>query len=237
MSPLDEHGNYVPADVTLVAGSVSSAARTATGTGSSFQTVNTDSIEGFLAVTAVSASTSPTLDVRLETSLDAGSTWSTVGSFAQATGVTTKNKVFGPLGDSCRWGWTLGGSSIAATMTTALAGANNDMTYTADVAGSGGNSITVRYVDPAAISQALGVVVVGNAITVNLATDGAGAITSTAAQVKSAIDGSAPAAALVDVANAGGNSGAGVVTAMAATALSGGVTNSFTFSVAAEANN
>lgn len=236
MSPLDERGNYVPADVTLVAGSVSSAARTATGTGSAFQTVNTDSIEGFLSVTAVSASSSPTLDVRLETSLDAGSTWSTVGSFAQATGVTTKNKVFGPLGDSCRWGWTLGGSSIAATLTTALAGANNDMTYTADVAGSGGNAITVAYV-VAGLNTALSVGVVGNAITVNVATDGAGAATSTAAQVKTAVDASAPASALISVANAGGDSGAGVVTAMAATALTGGVTNSFTFAVAAEANN
>lgn len=237
MSPLDERGNYVSADTTLTAGSVTSAARTATGTGSAFQTVRTNSIEGFLAVTAVPAATSPTLDVRLETSLDAGSTWSTVGAFAQATGVTTKNKVFGPLGDSCRWGWTIGGSSIAATLTTALTGANNDMVFTADTAGSGGNAITVAYVDPAAISQSLGVVVAGSAITVNLATDGAGAITSTAAQVKTAIDASGPAAALVNVANAGGDTGAGVVTAMAAAALSGGVTLSFTFSVAAEANN
>lgn len=236
MSPLDERGNYVPGDVTLVAGSVASAARTATGTGSAFQTVNTDSVEGFLDVTAVAAASSPTLDVRLETSLDAGTSWSTVGAFAQATGVTTKNKVFGPLGDSCRWGWTLGGTSVKAVLTTALAGANNDMTFTADTAGAGGNAITVAYV-VAGLSTSLSVAVVGTAITVNVATDGAGAATSTAAQVKTAIEASGPAAALVDVANAGGNDGTGVVAALAATPLAGGVTNGFTFSVAAEANN
>jgi hypothetical protein len=236
MTPLDERGNYVPADVTLVAGSVASAARTASGTGSAFQTVNTDSIEGFLAVTVVPAATSPTLDARLETSLDDGSTWSTVGAFAQATAVTTKNKVFGPLGDSCRWAWTLGGSSIKAAMTTALTGANNDMTYTADTAGVGGNSITVAYV-VSGLSTALSVAVVGTAITVTVATDGAGAATSTAAQIKTAIEASGPAAALVDIANAGGDTGAGVVTAMAATPLAGGVTLSFTFAIAAEANN
>jgi hypothetical protein len=222
--------------VTLVAGSVASAARTASGTGSAFQTVNTDSIEGFLAVTVVPAATSPTLDARLETSLDDGSTWSTVGAFAQATAVTTKNKVFGPLGDSCRWAWTLGGSSIKAAMTTALTGANNDMTYTADTAGVGGNSITVAYV-VSGLSTALSVAVVGTAITVTVATDGAGAATSTAAQIKTAIEASGPAAALVDIANAGGDTGAGVVTAMAATPLAGGVTLSFTFAIAAEANN
>jgi hypothetical protein len=236
MTPLDEYGNYVSPDTALVAGSVASAARTATGNGSAFETVDANSIEGFLAVTVVPAATNPTLDARLETSLDDGSTWSTVGAFAQVTGVTTKNKVFGPLGDSCRWAWTIGGTSIKAAMTTALTGANNDMTFTADTAGVGGNSITVRYVDPAAISQSLGVVVAGSAITVNLATDGAGAITSTAAQVKTAIEASGPAAALVDVANAGGDSGAGVVTAMAVTPLAGGVTVSFTFAIAAEAN-
>lgn len=118
MTPLDEFGNYVSPDTTLVAGSVASAARTATGNGSAFDTTSFNSIEGFLTVTAASGTT-PTLDVRLETSLDAGTTWSTVAAFAQATAATTKNKVFGPLGDSCRWAWTIAGTTPSFTFSVA----------------------------------------------------------------------------------------------------------------------
>lgn len=111
MSPLNEQGNYVPGDRVLTAGAVASGARTSSGNGSAFETVGVDSIEGFLTVTAATAPTS--LDVRLETSLDAGVTWSTVGAFAQVTtGTDSKNKVLGPLGDSCRWAWTIVGTSF-----------------------------------------------------------------------------------------------------------------------------
>lgn len=123
MTPLDEHGSYISADTTLVAGAVASAARTASGNGSAFQTVRTNSIEGYLTVTAASGTT-PTLDVRLETSLDAGTSWQTVAAFAQATATTTKNKVFGPLGDSCRWAWTIAGTTPSFTFSVA-AEANN----------------------------------------------------------------------------------------------------------------
>lgn len=109
----------------------------------------------------------------------------------------------------------------AAALTTALTGANNDLVFTARKAGKAGESITVAYVDPAANSQALSVAVVGNAITVNLATDGGGAITSTGATVLAAINGSATASALVFASLAAANSGAGVVTAMVAAALAG----------------
>jgi hypothetical protein len=114
------------------------------------------------------------------------------------------------------------GSIRTASLTTALAGANNDLVYTARLAGAAGNGITVRYVDPAANNAALSVSVAGQAITVNLATGAGGAITSTAAQVKTAVDASAAAAALVSVANAAANNGTGVVTALAATPLAGG---------------
>lgn len=121
MSPLNEQGNYIADDTTLVAGSVVSAARTASGNGAAFQTVNTDSIEGYLAVTAATAPTS--LDVSLQTSLDGGTSWQTVGAFAQVTASTgTKNKVFGPLGDSCRWAWAVVGTSFTFSV---AAEANN----------------------------------------------------------------------------------------------------------------
>jgi hypothetical protein len=48
------------------------------------------------------------------------------------------------------------------------------------------------------------------------------AITSTAAQIKAALDANVTVAALVSIANAGGNDGTGVVTALAATALANG---------------
>ena len=116
-----------------------------------------------------------------------------------------------------------GGSALKATLTTALTGTNNDLKYTAREAGVGGNSITVRYVDPAGNNAALSVTVAGTAITVNLATNGSGTITSTAAQVAAAIAAKQQASVLVDVENAAGNDGTGVVTALAATPLTGGV--------------
>ena len=113
------------------------------------------------------------------------------------------------------------GTLTAASLTTALTGTNNDLVYTAKDTSLDGNNITVRYVDPAANSQTLYVKVDGQAITVNLATNGGGTITSTAAQVAAAIAAHPLANALVSVANAGGNDGTGVVTALSATNLSG----------------
>jgi Zinc carboxypeptidase/Chitobiase/beta-hexosaminidase C-terminal domain len=52
----------------------------------------------------------------------------------------------------------------------------------------GGNSLTAQLVDPGAADAPLGVSVTGNDIRVSLATDSAGAITSTAAQVVAALN-------------------------------------------------
>lgn len=129
-----------------------------------------------------------------------------------------------PIGGS----WTVGGTWSLATLTTSLAGANNDLKYTAfngedtAVRGSAGNAVRVRYV-VAGASTALSVSVSGNDITVNVATDGASAATSTAAQIATAVNNSATASKKVSVANATGNDGTGVVTALAFTALTGGV--------------
>src|SRR5882724_1171641 len=109
-----------------------------------------------------------------------------------------------------------------ATLTTALAGANNDLKYSSVSSGVAGNSTTIRYVDPAAANAPLSISVTGQAITVNLATDGSSVITSTSAQIAAAIAANPQAAALVTVANAGADTGAGVVIAMAATPLTGG---------------
>jgi hypothetical protein len=130
----------------------------------------------------------------------------------------------GPRGSRFRLipgNWQAFGISLPASLTTVLAGANNDMVWTARNRGTGGNAITVAYV-VAGASTPLSIGVVGNAITVNVATNGSSVATSTAAQVKAAVEASAAANALVKLANAASNDGTGVVAAQAATALSGG---------------
>jgi len=113
-----------------------------------------------------------------------------------------------------------------ATLTTALTGTNNDLTFTAVQPGADGNSITVSYVNaggttPLSVDLQRPLNGPVRAVVVTLATT-TGTITSTAAQVAAAVNGHARAQNHVQAANAAGNDGTGVVTAMAATALSGG---------------
>lgn len=106
-----------------------------------------------------------------------------------------------------------------AALTINPAGSNNSMTYTSKLQGLEGEQITVEYVDPGGASASLNVDVQGTGIKVNLATGTDSAITSTAALVKAAIEANAAAAALVSVADAGGDDGTGVVAAAAEAAL------------------
>jgi hypothetical protein len=106
-----------------------------------------------------------------------------------------------------------------STLTTSLTGANNDLKFTAQTAGTGGDAITIRYLDPAGNDQELDVTVAGSAITVHLSTGGGGAITTTASSIVSKIAGTPAATALVDSDPAPANDGTGVVTAMVATHL------------------
>lgn len=108
---------------------------------------------------------------------------------------------------------------IKAALTTALAGTNNDLVFTAKVGGPAGNSIRVQYV-VSGTNTALSVSVQGFDIIVTVATDGAAAATSTSAQVKSAIE--AVASGLVTIAHAASNDGTGIVAALSLTALTGG---------------
>lgn len=108
----------------------------------------------------------------------------------------------------------------AATLTTALAGSDNDLTFTARKGGSWGNDVQVAYVDPGGATASLSVVVSGPLITVNLAR-AASAIITTANDIKTAIERKPDARALVEVELAGA-AGTGIVTALAATSLAGG---------------
>lgn len=118
-------------------------------------------------------------------------------------------------------GFRVPGGSTPASFTTA-GPANSNLTYTAKAVGAAGNAVTVAYV-VAGASTPLTVGVVANAITVNVATSAGSAATSTGAQVRAAVIASGPASALVNVANAPGNNGTGVVAAFGATNLTGGV--------------
>jgi hypothetical protein len=118
-------------------------------------------------------------------------------------------------------------ASAQATADMNPAGDDNGLTFTAVEYGSGGNLITVEYIDPGAESQSLTVSTSLKAISVSLATDGAGDITSTAAEVKAAVEANARAAEIVtvviDTDDTGvADDGSGVVAALAATALAGG---------------
>jgi phage tail sheath protein FI len=94
--------------------------------------------------------------------------------------------------------------------------------FKAVTGGTSGNSVTVRYVDPASNSAALAVSVVSNAITVNLATNGSGGLISTRQQVIDAINQSTPASALLTATLGSGFVGSDFLAAVAATNLAGG---------------
>lgn len=111
---------------------------------------------------------------------------------------------------------------VAASLTTALAGANNDLKFTAETPGTGGNAITVEY-SVAGNNTPLSIDVLANDITVNVATNVGGTAISTAASVMGAINEDGDASALVEATLAPGSNGTGVVTAMAPTNLTGGV--------------
>jgi len=108
-----------------------------------------------------------------------------------------------------------------ATLTTAHAGTNNDLKFTAKPAGTVGNGYRVAFV-VAGASTPLSIGLSGNDLTVNVQTNGSSVAISTAQQVMDAIKANAPASAKFEVALAPGNDGTGVVAAQALTNLSGG---------------
>jgi hypothetical protein len=114
-------------------------------------------------------------------------------------------------------------TNTAATLSTSMSGTNNDIVLTARTAGTAGNDITLALIDPSANNAALSVAVTGTDIVVNLATGAGGAITTTATQLLAAIAASTAANALVSGALKGSDNGGSAVTALAETALSGGL--------------
>ncbi|KKM14680.1 hypothetical protein LCGC14_1703700 [marine sediment metagenome] len=104
-----------------------------------------------------------------------------------------------------------------ASLTTSQAGDDDDLVYTAIQPGTAGNAITVQYSTSEGVSaDSESSTVTGVAIVVQIHA------TSTADQVKTAINASSDTTALVTVADKAENDGTGVVGTMGATNLTGG---------------
>lgn len=99
-------------------------------------------------------------------------------------------------------------------------GLDNDIKFSAVTAGQGGNKITITYVDLSAVNASLSLSVAGTALTVYLATNGSGQVTTTANDIIAAISASTEASALVSTELIG--TGTGVVTAIATVNLANG---------------
>ncbi|RYD38763.1 MAG: hypothetical protein EOP87_00925 [Verrucomicrobiaceae bacterium] len=110
---------------------------------------------------------------------------------------------------------------VAATLITTFGSPNSNLKLTANAAGVGGNEITFEAVTSGP-NLTLAITVTDIAIHVRMASNGFAVPTTTANQLKAALEASAPAMALVSVALAPGNSGAGVCTTMEETPLEGG---------------
>lgn len=116
---------------------------------------------------------------------------------------------------------------LTASLTTALANANANLVFTAKTVGTVGNSNTIAYVDPAGNNAPLAVTVTPNTgyctVSISLATDAAGAITTTANDILVALAGEGDSFSdYLSVTYATGNDGSGKVAALAATPLAGG---------------
>ncbi len=99
----------------------------------------------------------------------------------------------------------------ALAATGVLGTGNSALVLTAKTAGNTGNNIRLVTEDPGAANQSVAVTVSGQVIRVSLATGSDKGVTTTASQLKTAIEGDATATAMVAVALGEGSSGAGVV--------------------------
>lgn len=109
----DTQGRYFPEPETRTDAAIASAARTATGVGTAFDTQGARQFDATLTISAAGGTT-PTLDVRLETTVD-GTNWHTVAAFPQKNATGTDAKPFVGLGEQCRWAWTIAGTTPSFT--------------------------------------------------------------------------------------------------------------------------
>lgn len=120
------------------------------------------------------------------------------------------------------------GAGTASSLAIDCNNANADFVVTAKQTGVAGDDIKVELRDPAGNDQPLLVALESDTIVVNLATGGAGAITSTAQEVVDAINAALYVKDLVVASLAQGHDGTGVVEAKAAANLAGGADGNIT---------
>lgn len=118
-------------------------------------------------------------------------------------------------------------SATTATLTLGNAPSGTGITYMSVEAGTTGNNLRIRYAGSPAVSAVLAVAVSESDITVTLATDVEGVVTSTAAEIVAAVNDSAEASALVVSSLAEGSDGTGIAKARAFQSLSGGAREPF----------
>lgn len=113
--------------------------------------------------------------------------------------------------------------AVKSTLTTALTGVSNDVVFTAKNKYSD-NSIKIAYIDPAGNSQPLRLELnrADNTITILLATGAGGAITSTANDIIALVNSHLSTKDMVVASLPTAEVGTGVVTALSATAMTGG---------------
>lgn len=117
--------------------------------------------------------------------------------------------------------------AIKSAITLGSTALNNAVRFVAAVAGSAGNALTMTYLDPAANDADLAVTVSGNDVVVSLATDGAGVVTTTAAELIAEVAATPAATALMSAALAVTGAGAGIVSAQSKNFLMGGENEPF----------
>lgn len=128
-------------------------------------------------------------------------------------------------------------NKVASNLSFNNTATNSGLTFTDartsdSVLGDTGQNIRVQFVDPAASSASAGISFSNTntdiTIVVSLATDGSNVITSSAASIKTLLDGNADVNSLISTSQEG--DGSGVVEAEAAAALAGGTNAYLTFS-------
>ena len=115
--PTDQKGRFYEGDEARADAAVASAARTASGEGSVFNTEDATAFEATLTISAASGTT-PTLDLALHTTVD-GTNYYAVAAFPQQTTTGAVARAFAPLGDKCKWVWTIAGTTPSFTFTVA----------------------------------------------------------------------------------------------------------------------
>lgn len=113
----------------------------------------------------------------------------------------------------------------AATLTTAMTGADNDITLTANAAGASGNDYSIELLAGSGTTQSLVVSTTDNLKFTVLLRRAANAIATTATELVAALVAYPPFDDLITAEVKAGDSGAGVVTALAEASLAGGGDN------------